>query len=125
MIGILFCRGRVELATLTTEVLGDPCVISLAGKVELILEPGFEAVRPQESPTRVEIIFSDGTRLINEVRDGRGGPDLPLTDDDIAEKFLTLCEPVLGSAQAGQCLTSLTQFAKEPEVRTTLRLLRT
>lgn len=124
LIGILLSRDRVDLETLTGEVLGDPLVASLAGKVRLILEPTFEAARPKENPARVEIIFSNGKCLDHEVRDGRGGPCNPIADEEIAEKFLTLCGPVVGNDQAGQCLTSLNQFDKEPEVRTALRLLR-
>lgn len=125
LIGILLSRGRVDLDTLTSEVLKDPLVISLADRVRLMLEPAFEEVRPKENPARVEIILMDGQRLNHEVRDGRGGPNTLVTDQEITEKFLTLCGPVVGKVQARQCLTALNRFDKEPRVRATLRLLRT
>jgi len=125
LIGILLSRYRVDLETLTNEVLDDPLVKSLADKVRLILEPAFELARPKENPAKVEIRFVDGRRLIHEVRDGRGGPNNPIADQEIAEKFLTLCEPVIGNAQAQQCLTALNRFDKKSKVRSTVRLFRT
>ncbi len=123
LIAIFLRFGRLDLTTLTDDALADEVVQTLSKKVRLFLEPQFEEVRPKENPARVEIIFADGNRIVAEVRNGRGGVDQPLSEQGIEEKFLALCEPVVGQSRARQCLTALTQFDKEPKVRTVIRLL--
>ncbi len=64
-------------------------------KVEVVADPGVEAVFPELQRAIVTIVTTDGRELTRQLDFPRGDPRNPLSDEEIEEKFDALAGPVL------------------------------
>ena len=67
-------------------------------KVEVIADSEIEAVFPELQRVHVKVVTGDGRELERQLDYPKGDPRNPLTDDEIAEKFTALAEPILTEA---------------------------
>ena len=66
-------------------------------KVEVVADPGIEAVFPELQRVHVTVETTDGRTLEKQLDYPKGDPRNPLTDAEIEEKFTALAEPVLSA----------------------------
>jgi len=99
-------HGSVRLAAFESPRLMDPETRALMGKVSVALDPELDATFPRQRAARVAIT-ARGQReeLLQPTR--KGDPDLPLSDNELNDKFLELASPVLGKEQAQSLLKRL------------------
>jgi len=81
----LLVRGRVDVATYTDAAIGDADVLALAGKVDY--EVRDYDTFPQSFPGGIRITTRDGRTREAELPHQRGGPENPMSPDDVREKF--------------------------------------
>ncbi|WP_419661307.1 MmgE/PrpD family protein [Desulfosarcina variabilis] len=124
LMGMMLAGHGIGLSAFTDQVLDDPMVARLAGKVRLILDPAYDAMRPGHSPARVIIRLNTGRELAAEVLSGCGDQSNPLPEQALVDKFLSLTTPVLGEARARQVLAKIDGLENEADVRGVMRLLR-
>ena len=124
LIGMMLAGHGLGLSAFTDQVLEDPMVARLAGRVRLILDPAYEAMRPARSPARVIVRLNTGRELGTEVLCGRGDRSNPLPEQVLVDKFMSLTIPVLGETRARQVLEKIDGLENEPDVRRVMRLLR-
>lgn len=100
-------HGSVRLAAFTPERMAEPGIRALMQRIVLSVDPELDARFPNARSARLTIKTTDGRResLLQPTR--KGDPDMPLTDQDLAEKFLELTAPVLGMQQANHSLEAL------------------
>jgi 2-methylcitrate dehydratase PrpD len=81
----LLIRGKVDVSTYTDAAIADEDVLQLAGKVRYDVKeyPTF----PQALPGGVRVKLRDGRTLQAELDHQRGGPENPMTDAQVREKF--------------------------------------
>ncbi|WP_256839407.1 MmgE/PrpD family protein [Ornithinimicrobium faecis] len=108
----LLMDGEIELATYAEDSIARAEVAEFAGRVVIEVQPS-EGVAA-DAPGHVEIRLADGRRLLGEVSRSAGGPDQPLTDDEVDRKFLANCEEAPG---APDLIRSIRQLTDEPSVR--------
>ncbi len=84
-IASLLLRGEVGVATYTEEAITDPDVLALAAKVRYEVKD-YETF-PRALPGGVRIRTRDGRELEAELPYQRGGPDNPMTAEQVREKF--------------------------------------
>jgi 2-methylcitrate dehydratase PrpD len=84
-IASLLLRGQVGVATYTDEAITDPQVLELAAKVRYEVKD-YETF-PRALPGGVRIRTRDGRTLERELPYQRGGPDNPMTAEQVREKF--------------------------------------
>jgi 2-methylcitrate dehydratase PrpD len=89
--------GSVRLAAFTDKQIADPDLGALRDRVRLVLDPELDATFPKQRGARVRLRLDDGTELETLRPTRKGDPDLPLSDDDLDEKFVELVEPHLGA----------------------------
>jgi len=99
--------GRVRRAAFSNELLRDQAVAALIEKVEVTADAALSAEFPKRRAARVEIETTDGRRFEHYSPTRKGDPDNPLSDGELAEKFLELCDPVLGREGAAPLLDAL------------------
>lgn len=94
-------RGRAGPAEYTDESVGDPAVAALRDRVTLT--PNHARARDSAAIT---LTYQGGKRTRHEVTHARGSLLRPLTDDELAEKFMDGAFPVLGN-RAEQLLQAI------------------
>ena len=71
--------------------LDDPTIMDLVRRVHLVCVPEM-----QRTAARLEIVASDGERLVAEIPLALGNPGRPMSWADLEEKFVSLVEPFAG-----------------------------
>jgi membrane-associated progesterone receptor component len=76
----------------------------MLAKIEVATDPELSKAYPNQRAAHVEIELNDG-RLFKHFQPTRkGDPEMPLTDDELNEKYIELAAPVLGDADARKLL---------------------
>lgn len=89
------------------EAVRDPERLALAAMVHCYADEQSTSDFPHQFPGVLSVESSDGTRLEHRVTHTRGGPENPLTSDEVELKFRLNAEPHLGSAGASQVLEAV------------------
>ena len=89
---------------LTRRRIGDPAVHELAARVAVSVDEEMDLPYPNEWPVAVEIRLKDGRSFSERLDRVIGCPARPMTDEEIASKFLGNTEPILGAANARRVL---------------------
>ena len=90
-------RGCVDLDSFTQSRLNDLKLNSLIDKVIYTHDESYQNNFPSKRESRVEITFDDGKTINKHVPYRKGDPELPLTDDELIDKFHRLSSAVIGS----------------------------
>jgi 2-methylcitrate dehydratase PrpD len=100
-------HGSVRLDAFTPERLHDPRVRRLMARFDLRVDPAIDAAFPGRRAARVIVHLAGGRRVEFLQPTRKGDPDLPLTDEELVEKYRELAAPVLGGARAEALLDTL------------------
>lgn len=85
--------GKFTPVDLTAARREDSTVLSIADRVELVVDSDLEARFPAECLARVELCTSDGRTLTSGVNRARGARETPLSESEIRTKAAELFEP--------------------------------
>ena len=69
---------------------------------------------PGQRAAHVEVELNDGRVFKHFQSTRKGDPEMPLTDDEVNDKFLELAMPVIGDAPSRQLLDALWSLEKRP-----------
>jgi 2-methylcitrate dehydratase PrpD len=97
--GVALVHDRPSTAHFSDAGARDPEVVRARNLVEVIGDAGLS-----KRGATVTITLHDGRVLREEVADNRGVPGNPLSDDDLAGKYLEIAGPRLGEASARRLL---------------------
>ena len=92
-------------------------------KVEL-LEDTESASRLDTIASRVELVLADGRRFEQAAGAYKGGPDNPLTDAELDEKFLQCAAEVFPEGRAREALKAVRDLRRHASVRALTQALR-
>jgi 2-methylcitrate dehydratase PrpD len=84
-IASLLVRGHVGVADFTDEAIADPAVLAVAAKVRY--ETREYATYPQAFPGAATVRLADGTVVEADFPHQKGGPENPLTEAEVREKY--------------------------------------
>jgi 2-methylcitrate dehydratase PrpD len=85
LVAVILVRGRAGLAEFTDEAVQDRAVLKVAAKVNYELDPSIDY--PRQFVGRVRIRLTDGRVLEDRQDHPRGGPDFPMTREELEAKF--------------------------------------
>jgi len=100
-------HGSVRLDAFTPERLADPATHALMARIEMQVDPQYDASFPKQRAAWVEAETTDGRRLTFHQTTRKGDPDDPLSDAELDGKFLELASPVMGDKAAQALLADL------------------
>ena len=100
-------HGSVRLAAFEPAGLADAATRATMEKIELAVDAELDAAFPGKRAARVTMTTGDGRRAEHLQPTRKGDPDLPLSDQELGEKFIELAAPVLGGAAAEALLARL------------------
>lgn len=82
--------------------LDDSRMKRLLDRLTLNEHAEFSRKFPAERWARVRITLSDGRTMVSQPAQARGGPENPLSDEELRAKYHALAEPVLGAPRAAR-----------------------
>lgn len=91
----------------TDAAAADPRRLELASRVQIVDDDEATAEFPRQFPAVLTAELADGTSVTERVHENRGGPQRPLSADELAVKFAGNAEPIAGTDQARQIVESL------------------
>jgi len=108
----------------TQEKIMDPSIRAQLKKVEVVADPEIEKVFPELQRVIVTIRATDGRSLVRQLDYPKGDPRNPLSDQEIAEKFTALAEPVLSLSARQQVMDAVWDLEKLDSVSRLMDRLR-
>ncbi len=81
----MLVRGHVSVSDFTDEAIADPAVLAVAAKVRY--ETRDYPTYPQAFPGGVRVRLADGSTLERDFPYQKGGPENPMSDEEVREKF--------------------------------------
>jgi 2-methylcitrate dehydratase PrpD len=97
----------VRLNAFLPERLDDADVRTLMRKIECVADAELSKGYPTQRASQVEIETADGRKYAHFQPTRKGDPEMPLTDDELNDKFLELAVPVIGESPARALLGQL------------------
>ena len=108
-------HGSVRLVAFAPERLLDPNVRAVLAKVEVTADPILSKGYPNQRAAQIEVELNDGKIHQHFQPFRKGDPEMPLTDDEVNDKFIELAMPVIGDPGARELLAALWQLEKRPD----------
>ena len=106
----------VGMADFTDELARDPVRRELMTRVNVVGDPRLMAIYPCQLPARLTVTTTSGHTLVEEMLANRGGPDQPLSDDELATKFADNTAGLVADSVASQIHDDLSGLAAAPSV---------
>lgn len=105
------CGGSglgLGLADFTDELVNDPERQELMSRVDVVPDPVCDEIYPYQFPAILRVRTKDGRELEEQVLTTRGGPQRPLSDDEIRRKLLDNVQGFV-STEAAQRLADVAE----------------
>ena len=115
--------GPPLLKAFTEEAIRDEAVKSLASKVTVAIDPEFADIL-EDSPSRVTVNLADGRTVERICYYASGTPQVPLTPEQLEEKFFSCSERAVNMASAKKIFAFLGRMDEEPSFADFWPLLR-
>lgn len=84
---ILLLERRAGLAEFTDAVVQRPDVQAMIGKVDFVVDDAAEAAGYDKMTTLIDIELAGGRKVSGRADFGRGSPAMPMSYDEVADKF--------------------------------------
>ena len=114
--------GAITVASFDEALVRDPALRPLMARIKVNVDPEIEALLPRVV-LRVRATARGGSTHAVEVDNPLGHPDNPMQDSDIAEKFRTLCVPVIGQERSEAALDGWMRVAEAGDVGSLMGLV--
>src|SRR5499427_8388286 len=117
------CEGRVGMTTFRDEKTDDPAIAKLMKRVHLVVDPEIPGEMERHMWTRVTVRFHDGREVAIAPRPVPGHPELPLSKDQLREKFLDCARLVLSEDRADTVRQMIEELDNCPDLRSLTAIL--
>jgi 2-methylcitrate dehydratase PrpD len=115
---------KVGLTQFTREKLGDPQIREFIKRIEIKEDPSLNQLYPETLASIVEMEIKDKGTLRHQVIYPKGNTRNPLTESDIADKFMELSSSSLGKARSEELLEMLFHLDQLNSVERLVGLIR-
>ena len=117
------CDGRVGIATFRDDKTDDPTIRELMTRVRLVVDPEIPGDLERHMWTRVTVRLRDGREVAIAPRPVPGHPGLPLSMDQLREKFMDCARIVLPEDRADSVRQMVEQLDGCPDLRSLTAIL--
>ena len=115
--------GRVFIDAFTESAVRDPHVLKLAERIEMRLAKDLPAKNLGSRPCRVTLRLKNGDVYTRDVEHSKGGPEVPLTQEELKAKFVGCAREALSEASTERAWEDLNQLETLQDIRPLCRLL--
>ena len=114
LVAVILTKGQAGLAEFTDEAVRDRTVLEVASRVSYELDATIRY--PAEFVGHIMLRLDDG-RVVEESQDHpRGGPDFPMTREELEAKFRGSAGLLLPSEKIGRIIGEVGGLAARPEI---------
>ncbi len=105
LLSAMILRGRAGKEEFTDEFVRSADVQEMQGRIQTKYDPEIDAMGQDRILSRIEVLTKDGRRIsrMSDFR-YRGGPDHPLSDAELEEKFIDCARGVIAPAKSRELL---------------------
>jgi 2-methylcitrate dehydratase PrpD len=114
----MLVRGHVAVSDFSDEAIADPAVLAVAGKVRY--ETPDYPTYPQAFPGGVRVTLADGSTLERDFPHQKGGPENPMSPDEVREKFRGNALLALGADATDALDEAILAFERQDDVTAAL-----
>lgn len=114
----------VSFDDFTDEAARDPERLALASKVCCVPDEECDRIFPHQFPAVLRVRLAGGETREARVSHNRGGPQNPLSEDELEVKFRLNAERVLSSERAKEVWNAFATLGAEAEIANIMTLLR-
>jgi 2-methylcitrate dehydratase PrpD len=124
LLAAILVAGRAGKQEFTDAFVTSPLVQDAQRRVRVHFDPAIEAMGFDKIRSRIEIVTRDGRRLTRWADERyRGGPDNPLTDDELEGKFRDAASGLLSEERCRQVADFVFNLESKPSATVMLELL--
>jgi len=116
--------GKVGIDTFTESAVREPNVLKLAERVKMNLDTGLKKSALSGRPCRVTVRLKSGEVYSREAEHAKGGPEFPMTDAELNEKFFECARHAIPISTAEQALEQIQKLETLNNIRPLCDLLR-
>jgi 2-methylcitrate dehydratase len=116
LLAVALQDGSVTPATFTLERIRDPNLRPLMNKITIRENPEFTQQYPEALRSEIEVITTSGERRVEQVSYPKGHRHNPMSDNEVVDKFLGLCQEVLTPQQCQAALDTLWRLEKVQDI---------
>jgi 2-methylcitrate dehydratase PrpD len=113
----ILLRRRASLKDFSDELVRSPEVQQMMKRIKTFLDPEIETKGHNQILSRIEVKLKDGRILKKDSGPYKGGPEKPLSEAELDEKFVACAGLVLPEEKALQALNLLKQIEKLQDIR--------
>jgi 2-methylcitrate dehydratase PrpD len=114
LVAVVLVKGRAGLAEFTDAAVADPDVLALAGKVGYELDPTIDY--PRQFVGHVAATLVDGRTVAETLDHPRGGPDFPMSPEELEAKFRGNAAAALPSDRVSRAVARVSDLDAAPDV---------
>jgi 2-methylcitrate dehydratase PrpD len=116
--------GKIGLHIFTDNAVRDQNVLKLAERVQMNLDPNLKKTDAAGRPCRVTIRLKNGQTFVREAQHAKGGPEHPMTEDELRGKFTECAREALDAGSAARALDTIEKLETVADVRPLCEILR-
>ena len=115
--------GKVSLHAFTDTAVRDPHVLKLAERVQMRLDTNLKKSDSAGRPCRVTVRTRDGQTYSREAQHAKGGPEFPMTEDELRGKFTECARQALDERSTRRALEAIESLETLEDVGPLCQLL--
>lgn len=123
MVAAALKDGTISVDTFTEARIQDASLRPLMNQIKVRENPAFTQAFPVKMNNRIEIVTRSGQRLVEEGSYPKGHEFDPMTDQEVEDKFRTLCRGFIDPPAAQRVLDAVWALDTLPQVSTLLDLI--
>jgi 2-methylcitrate dehydratase PrpD len=112
----------VSLDDFTDEAVRDPVKLDLASRVRCVADAECDRIFPNQFPAVLRVRLKSGEAREARISHNRGGPENPLSDEELEVKFRANAGRALPAEQVEELLSALEALGEADTVGDVMRL---
>ena len=116
--------GKISLHAFTEAAVRDPKILQFAEKVQMNLDTALKKKDAAGRPCRTTVRLKNGQTYTREAQHAKGGPELPMTEDELRGKFTECAREVMSDSSAQQVLENIERLETLDSVKPLCEMLR-
>jgi 2-methylcitrate dehydratase PrpD len=116
--------GKIGLHVFTDSAVRDQNVLKLAERVQMNLDPNLKKSDAAGRPCRVTVRLRNGQTFTREAQHAKGGPEYPMSEAELREKFTECAQEAIDATSVAQALEYIENLDNLSDIRPLCETLR-